>query len=395
MDRRKFLTLSALSALGAPSASAASLAFGTPKPGDPQAPKVNFAYDGYMYLPDQYVNVLQQIVAEVGVAPDLHAEGGVCEEIEQKMIDWTGMEAAIYMPSGTMANNLAVRVLADDKPIVFVPERSHILQREAYSAEVLHQKKLVPLAKGQPYYGPQEFEDAVKSHRARMSYGNDIGAATMEVATRLVHQRTQPFSEMQEISRIARDNGIPLHLDGARVHSSRAYQGIDVHEYCALFDTVYMDLYKYFRAASGAVLCGSRDVIGKMKRYIKMCGGSLIFNWPSAAVANYYMDGFEDRFDRSQVVGKAVIAELNGLENISISAFDDGTNTFMLNFGALNPQEFANHLDQEHQILIRISSYDKAANNIPFKLNETLLQVSGTRVVDAFRDAELANIRKA
>ena len=90
----------------------------------------------------------------------------------------------------------------------------------------------------------------------------------------------------------------------------------------------------------------------------------------------------------AQTVGLKMIEELNRSSNISIDAFQDGTNLFLLHFGRLDPHAFAEYLDQHHQILLRIDSYDADTNTIPFKLNETQLQVPPDTIVEAFSEAE-------
>ena len=353
----------------------------------PGSAAINFAYDGYMYTPEEYIGVLVHISDQMEIEADWHAVGGVVEQVEERMKEWTGMEDAIFMPSGTMANNLSIRVISQDRHIIFVPERSHILNSEGDSAQVLHQKMMVPIAPGEAYFSLDQLVSTIDQHKARSSYGYNIGAISMEIAGRLVNQRTQDFEAMEAISSYARANEIPIHLDGARVHSATAYTGVSVKQYCELFDTVYMDLYKYFRATSGAVLCGPTSVIAQMKRFIKMCGGSLLFNWPNAAVAHYYMQGFEERFQQAKAHGERIIQGINELGEVRVTSFDDGTNVFLLNFGETNPQTFAQYLEEDHNIMLRIGSYDSDSNTIPFKVNETQLQDSAENIIAAFEAA--------
>jgi threonine aldolase len=385
MIRRDFL---AASALGIPGlALTGDSGTGMVRNRAPGSAAINFAYDGYMYTPEEYIGVLVHISDQMEIEADWHAVGGVVAQVEERMKEWTGMEDAIFMPSGTMANNLSIRVISQDRHAIFVPERSHILNSEGDSAQVLHQKVMVPIAPGEPYFSLDQLVSAIDQHKARSSFGYNIGAISMEIAGRLVNQRTQGFEEMKEISFYARANGIPIHLDGARVHSAAAYTGVSVKQYCELFDTVYMDLYKYFRATSGAVLCGPTSVISQMKRFIKMCGGSLLFNWPNAAVAYYYMQGFEERFQHAKTHGEKIIQGINELGEVRVTSFNDGTNVFLLDFGKTNPRAFAQYLERHHNIMLRMGSYDADSNTIPFKVNETQLQASADDTIAAFKEA--------
>ena len=87
-----------------------------------------------------------------------------------------------------------------------------------------------------------------------------------------------------------------LHLDGARLFLESAYAARPVKEYAALFDTVYISMYKYFNAASGALLAGPKTLLAGLYHTRRMFGGGLHEVWPFAAVALHYLDGFEARF---------------------------------------------------------------------------------------------------
>ena len=94
----------------------------------------------------------------------------------------------------------------------------------------------------------------------------------------------------------ARERGIGLHLDGARLLIEAAYTGIAPAETAALFDTVYVSLWKYLNAASGAILAGPRALLDGLYHERRMFGGSLPHAWPYAAVALHFLDGFAERF---------------------------------------------------------------------------------------------------
>jgi threonine aldolase len=101
---------------------------------------------------------------------------------------------------------------------------------------------------------------------------------------------------MQQIIALAKREGIRLHLDGARLFLQAAYTGQTVSETAKPFDTVYISLYKYFNAASGAILAGPRALLDEMYHERRMFGGGLASVWPFAAIALHYKNGFEARY---------------------------------------------------------------------------------------------------
>src|SRR6185436_20892339 len=99
-------------------------------------------------------------------------------------------------------------------------------------------------------------------------------------------------------------------LDGARLLIEAVYTRMAPADYAALFDTVYISLYKYLNAAAGAVLAGPRALLEDLYHQRRMFGGGLPHVWPYAAVASHYLDGFPQRFRKGVETAEAVIASL-------------------------------------------------------------------------------------
>jgi threonine aldolase len=154
---------------------------------------------------------------------------------------------------------------------------------------------LIPLAPGCATFDLAEVAAAVeRAEEGRVA--TPVGVISIESPIRRLSGEVFDFAEMQRIAAFARERRIGLHLDGARLFLASPYTGIAPETYSALFDTVYVSLYKYFNAAGGAVLAGPRDLLTNLYHQRRMFGGSLRQAWPCAAVALYYLDGFGERF---------------------------------------------------------------------------------------------------
>jgi threonine aldolase len=136
--------------------------------------------------------------------------------------------------------------------------------------------------------------------------------------------------ELAKIIAIARREGIRLHLDGARLFLQAAYTGDAVADYAKPFDTVYVSLYKYFNAASGAILAGPRDVIDGMYHGRRMFGGGLNTVWPFALVARHYLDGFGQRYGSAVKISEDWIRSLAKQDALTVERIASGTNLFRL-----------------------------------------------------------------
>ena len=130
--------------------------------GDSSIPLVNFFSDGVNFKAIEYINELQKINVSHPLKRDQYGQGGVVEELEKKFAELTGKEKAIFMPSGTMANQLAISVLSEEKTKIFVQDTSHVYRDEADAAQSVFNKRLMPLAKDKTYFTAVELQKAIE-----------------------------------------------------------------------------------------------------------------------------------------------------------------------------------------------------------------------------------------
>src|SRR5436305_14179036 len=186
---------------------------------------------------------------------DDYSRDGVVAKLEARMAELLGKEAAMFMPTGTLANHLALRLLARNGRRVLVQRESHLYCDEGDGAQQLSGLNLVPLAAGRAGFTLEEvLAEAAAPADARVAI--PVGAISIETPVRRMDGAGFDFAEMRRIAGFAREHGLGLHLDGARLLIESAYTGVAPAAYAALFDTVYVSLYKYLNAAAGPVLAG-------------------------------------------------------------------------------------------------------------------------------------------
>lgn len=203
-------------------------------------PIIKFFYDGEDFTPSMYIDELQKINNKEAIKRDFYLQGGAVAAMEKKFEEITGKEKAICMPTGTMANQLAIAVLSGANTKVFVQDTSHVYRDEADAAQSVYQKRLMPLAKGQTYFTADELKAAITSLKEQEVFASGIGAVSIENPVRRTDGRMIPVEEMRKISEYCRSNNIPLHLDGARIYMAAAWSGVSVKEYASYFDTIYI-----------------------------------------------------------------------------------------------------------------------------------------------------------
>ena len=381
--RRDFLRFSSASALPAFSDSGD---FSGQWPGlDPTPEPVFFMGDGPMYSPTEFIAKLNQINQAKPIERDFYGKGGCVDELTKQFATITGKEAAIYLASGTLANQLAISVLSGENTKVFVQETSHVYRDEADAAQSVFNKRLMPLAPNKAYFTLSDLQQSIEELNQGEVFRSGIGAVSIENPVRRCDGQYVPIEDIKQIAAFCRQKGYKLHLDGARLYLASAYSGTSVNEYASYFDTVYISLYKYLGAAGGAVLCGPKEIIDKMEHLAKIHGGVAFMSWANAAMALHHLAGLENRLKRSALQAKQLVVRLNELPELKITSITGGTNILNAQLASkINGKKLNEILWQKHRIAIPGA---KADGSFKLMVNDSLLNRTNDQLVSAFKDA--------
>ena len=295
----------------------------------PQRGPVHFNGDGLFPSALEYAQLLVQLASADAGLRDGYMSGGAVEKLEKRFAELLGKERALFVPTGTLANHLAIRRLARGKSRVLVQAESHVYSDSLDALQTLSHLNLVPLAVGQATFTLATVEQACK-RAVEPPFPVPVGAISIEHPVRRRDGEAFDYEEMKRIAHYAREHDIRLHLDGARLFIASAYTGITPAEYSALFDTVYVSLYKYFHAASGAILAGPREVIEPIANDRKIFGSGLYQAWPYAAVALHSVEGFAERFRKAVDGSKALFTLLESHPRFRVETLPRGTNIHRL-----------------------------------------------------------------
>ena len=243
-------------------------------------------------------------------APDMYGEGGVVAELEEHVAAVLGKPAAVFLPSGTMAQGAALRVHADQRnsrTIVWHPY-SHVERHEGQSYARLHQLVGRPVG---------DFERLIRIDDLN-GVAEPVAALLLELPQRDLGGTLPSWDELVAQTSWARDRGAAVHLDGARLWEASAGYERSPAEVAALFDTVYVSFYKGIGALPGCCVAGSAADVAQVREWRGRLGGTLFAMWPSAASALGLLDAALSEMPARLAHARAIAAALARVPEVRV-----------------------------------------------------------------------------
>jgi threonine aldolase len=211
----------------------------------------------------------------MGAAPvgdDVYREDPTVNQLQELVADMLGKEAALFVPSGTMGNQLCLRTLTHPGDEVIAHEDAHILHYEGGSAAALSGLQIRPVRGTDGVLAPDTVRAAI---RPRSEHFARTGVVEMENTHNRCGGTIWPLESMQAVAALAREQGIGVHLDGARIWNAHKATGVSLREYAATADSVSVCFSKGLGAPVGSALVGSRDFVEQARHHRKRYGGAM------------------------------------------------------------------------------------------------------------------------
>jgi threonine aldolase len=190
------------------------------------------------------------------------------------------------------------------------------------------------------------------------------------------------WDEMQRLFSFARERGIGLHLDGARLFIASAYTGISPARYAQNFDTVYVSLWKCFNSGIGAILAGPRSLLDEMFHVRRMFGGNLAVGWPAAVVGAHYLDGYLDRLRAAVRISEDFYEAIGPHPSFSVERVPGGTNLTHVTVKTGDRAAFRSRLAERGVLLP-----DGGTDRFTLAVNETWTRSSAADLARAFEQS--------
>jgi threonine aldolase len=258
---------------------------------------------------------MRKAMAEAEVGDDVFGEDPTVNALQEKLAKILGKEAALFVPSGTMANQLSIKSHTQPGDEVIIEVSSHPYNFEGGAGAALSGIQFNCLKGVRGVLDASQIDEAIRP-------ADHHFPVTRLVCLENTHNRgggsIYPVEKMAEIYRLTKSKGLLLHLDGARLWNASAATGMKPHEYAQWADSVSVCLSKGLGAPIGSLVSGSESFIHRVHRFRKMFGGGMRQVGIIAAAGIYALDHHFERLKEDHQNAKRLAVGLKEFKGVSI-----------------------------------------------------------------------------
>jgi threonine aldolase len=261
---------------------------------------------------------MREAMANAEVGDDVFGEDPTVNALQKRCAEITGKESALYVPSGCMANQLAIKSQTNPADEVILEAESHILNYETSAPAFISHVQVFPVSGTNGVITSEQ----IKKHIRPKAYYFPI---TRLICLENTHNRAGgtifPVEEIKKTRALALSENIKMHLDGARIFNASVETGISVKDYAYYFDSISFCFSKGLGAPVGSILCSDSETIVSAHKYRKIIGGGMRQAGVLAAAAMYALDNnvsrLKDDHDKAKLFASRICNMKDVLVDIS------------------------------------------------------------------------------
>ena len=294
---------------------------------------------------------MRRAISEAVVGDDVFGDDPTVIELERLAAEITGREAGLFVPSGSMGNEVSIMAHTRRGDEAIVDFDSHIYNYEAGGPAVFSGVQLAPLKGKAGILTAAQVEEAIRPD-------DPHEAVTRLVCLENTHNRAggvvYPLGTMQEIYDLARARNLKVHLDGARIFNAAVASGIDAKEYCSLCDSAMFCLSKGLGAPIGSMVVGDGDFIKRAHRNRKLLGGGMRQVGIIAAAGVYALHNNIERLADDNMRARRLAEQVAEIPGVSIDLDTVQTNIIVVDLveSELGVDEAIIHLEKEGVLVV-------------------------------------------
>ena len=245
----------------------------------------------------------------------------------ERVADLLGKEAALFVPSGTMCNQIALAVHCQPGDEVIADKTAHIINFEAGGPAVIARAMIRPLDGDRGQFTPQQVKEAL---RAGFRHAPTSKVIAVEQTANLGGGSIWPLEVLKSVSDLASTHNLISHMDGARLLNAVVASGVSAKEYAATVDTVWIDFSKGLGCPIGAAIAGSKDFIEAAWPWKQRLGGSMRQSGILAAAGLYALDNNVDRLAIDHANARQLATRLAQIPGVKVDPLSVETNIVII-----------------------------------------------------------------
>ncbi|MBM4183664.1 MAG: low specificity L-threonine aldolase [Gemmatimonadetes bacterium] len=297
---------------------------------------------------------MRAAMAAAEVGDDVYGEDPSVNELEARTASLLGKEAAVFVPTGTMSNQLAVRVQTEQGDAALIEGTAHLVMNEGGGAAALSGVSIHPLRGVRGVFTAADVDAAVGvPHRFKPStLSSPVRLLCVENTHNAGGGTVWPIDAIRSVCAAGRRHGLALHLDGARLWHASAASGVSERDYAAPFDTVNVCFSKGLGAPVGSALAGTRELVARARRFKQQLGGGMRQAGILAAAALYALEHHRPRLGDDLRRAKAFAKGIAGVPGIEFDPADVHSNIVRFSVTTGTAADFAErcHASGVHMI---------------------------------------------
>jgi threonine aldolase len=260
---------------------------------------------------------MRRAMCEAEVGDEQQREDPTVNRLQEMVAELLGKEAALFLPSGTMCNQVAFAVHCRTGDEILLHETAHPLLYEAGGAAAMVGAVFHPLSGPRGRFTAEQLRQAI---RPAVHYMPRSRVVSVEQTANIVGGACWPLAETQSVCQAAHEAGLVCHMDGARLLNAVVSSGTSAVNFAAPFDSVWIDLTKGLGAPVGAVLAGSLEFIEEAWRYKQRFGGAMRQAGIIAAAGIYALENHVERLAEDHEQARTLAQGLAQMRGIAIDA---------------------------------------------------------------------------
>jgi threonine aldolase len=289
---------------------------------------------------------MREAIAHADVGDEQRRDDPTTIALEERVAALLGHEAAVFLPSGTMCNEIAIRLhIRPGGDEILLGHDTHPLRFEGGAPAALSGAVMTVVDGGAGMLDPDALDAAIRAHPAGDRYAPRPRLVCVEQPTNMGGGRVWPLEQVEAVLAIAREHGLRTHLDGARLMNAVVASSVDAATWASGFDTAWLDFTKGLGAPVGACLAGSSELIAEAWRWKQMLGGAMRQSGIVAAAGLHALDHHVDRLADDHARARRLADGLAGLPGVSIDPATVETNIVI--FGVPDAPAFCAALERE------------------------------------------------